>query len=185
MPYYPADWVATMQPALFAWVDGVLGALIPSWTTTWGRSQGPGATEQGPAPAHPFASISCLTLPIEDVRTTVTAIETGALTMTSRVRTGGLFTFSVQLLSRDLGEIVEAAGTLQHSIAGSYPYVEALEIAGLVPGAPLPIRDISDIRGARREFRHLLEVPMRVEMRTDTPNAPWIETVTPPVLTLL
>lgn len=184
MPFYPADWVATMQPALWTWVNGVLNPSGSTWTVIWADAQGPGQTEQGPAPVHPFASLFVVMLPAEEVRTSVSGIEVDATTMTTRVRTGGRFVFEVQLFTRDRGQSVTAEASLRHSVASSYPHVEALFLAGLTPAEPVLTRDITDVRGARREFRHVLEFPMRVEMRTDTINQPWIETVSPPSLTL-
>lgn len=183
MPFYPADWASTMQPALWTWINAVLVGVDGSWSAIWGDQHGPGQTEEGPRPAKPLAVLRQISPPAEVVPTSETELDVSPTRMDLRVRTGGQFTLEVQLYADSRDAIVAAAPVLRASVCAD-PHTINLHAAGLAVVGPIVDRDLSAVVAGAREFRHVLEFPVRVEMRTDFADQPWIETVVPPVLTV-
>ena len=172
-----------MQPALWSWVNGALTALGAGWSAAWGDQQGPGETEQGPRPAKPFALLRVLSGPTEEMPTTAIERNISPVQMDLRVRTGAVLTFEVQLFADRFDLLAPAATAVRHARRAD-PAIVDLNAAGLVVLRPVVDRDLSAAFAGAREFRHVLEFPVRLEMRTDFTDQPWIETVTPPVLSV-
>jgi hypothetical protein len=96
MPHYPTDWASTMQPALYAFVAGSLGA---SWRVIWGGQQGPGQTSEGPRPVKPYAVLRALTTPAAEAQSAVLPVTASPTVMNLRATVPALFTFEVQLFA--------------------------------------------------------------------------------------
>lgn len=170
MPEYPNDWSATMQPAIRSWVTGVLGG---AWSVIWGRQQGPGATGEGPRPTKPFASLQALDLPDVVGRMDPELVDVSPTQMDVRLRGAGEFVLEVQTFSDD--DQRAAVSQLQASLK-TQSVRDALRTAGLTLVADAAsMRDLSETFAGATEFRYVLELPVRLELRHTFTDQPFLD----------